>query len=182
MVVVVVAPSNPGQRAKGQARGGTTRLDLCATARWAGSKTAKETLVALFHGRSNQLRTAPELLLGWQPQMAARLVGLTGGGARQGRFLGRRICQLRLRGCHEQWGVRLLGCHETRRPRQRYDWGQDRSMAPGGGFVCRLTLFPGAVDSLALASLFVLETVDHPTCLKTTPCLYLHNTLKGVQR
>lgn len=54
--------------------------------------THQETkLVALFHGRNSQSKAATEFLLGWQPQMAARLAGLTGGGARQGPFLGRLI-------------------------------------------------------------------------------------------
>lgn len=46
-------------------------------------------------------------------------------------------------------------------------WGRDHSAAPGGGFVCRLTLFPGAVDLLALvylalAMLFIFEATHHP--------------------
>lgn len=81
--------------------------------------------------------------------MAASSAGLTGGGAWEGPFLGRRIHR-RAGARNEYWGTKLFEGHETWQPRQPFDWGRDRSTARGGGCVCRLILLPGAVERLAL--------------------------------
>lgn len=126
----------------------TTWLDRCATMQSAGDNTPRNKLEPLFH-YGNNIQSCKWVSVGSELQMAARPAGLTGEGAWQGPFLGRRIHR-RADAHNGYWGTKLLQGHETWQPRQPFDWGRDRSTARGGGCVCRLIVLPGAVYRMDL--------------------------------